>query len=49
MRVYLDRLDESDLSKNVAVDDRALFLGVRGKRLDQRIVYAQMQKLRVDF
>ena len=48
VRLYLDRLDESDLSKNVVVDDRALFLGVRGNRLNQGIVYAQMQKLRDD-
>ena len=48
VRLYLDRLDESDLSKNVVVADRALFLGVRGNRLNQKIVYAQMQKLRDD-
>mgnify|MGYP000190897837 CR=1 FL=1 len=45
VRLYLDRLDESD---NVVVDDRALFLGVQGKRLKQGIAYAQMQKLRDD-
>ena len=44
VRLYLDRLDEV-FCKNVAGDDRAVFIGVRGKRLDQRTVRAQMQKL----
>ena len=39
VRLYLDRLDESGLSKNVVVDDRALFIGVQGKRLKQGIAY----------
>ena len=46
MRLYLDRLDESD---NVVVDDQALFIGVQGKRLKQGIAYAQIQKLRDDW
>ena len=39
VRLYLDRLDESD---NVVVDDQALFIGVQGKRLKQGIAYAQI-------
>ena len=45
VRLYLDRLDESD---NVVVNDQALFIGVQGKRLKQGIAYAQIQKLRDD-
>ena len=45
VRLYLDRLDESD---NVVVDDRALILGAQGKRLNPRAFNAQMQKLRDD-
>ena len=41
----MDRLDKSE---NVVVDDRALFIGVQGKRLKQGIAYAQIQKLRDD-